>query len=194
MTRRQFVDHRADGDRAGRGGLDGQRLAKVSRLGRSGLGVARVAWAGACLAPALALAVGGTSLVAAMPMPFGGTTQHSWRTIASGGSTLGAGPSVGGGFTLVGTIGQHAPSGLGAITGPSGPSQVALTAGFWAAVGDAAGRSCPADFGSDGVVDGADLGTLLSNWGGEGDGDIDGNGVVDGADLGALLSAWGPCP
>ncbi|MFO0962075.1 MAG: hypothetical protein U0625_04125 [Phycisphaerales bacterium] len=53
---------------------------------------------------------------------------------------------------------------------------------------------CPADLDGNGVVDGADLGRLLGNWGGTGGGDIDGSGVVDGADLGLLLGAWGACP
>ena len=59
--------------------------------------------------------------------------------------------------------------------------------------------SCPADLNVDGVVDGFDLGTLLSAWGlpgspATGAGDLDGSGVVDGSDLGLLLSAWGTCP
>jgi len=57
---------------------------------------------------------------------------------------------------------------------------------------------CAADIDGNGVVDGADLGLLLSNWGTltqiGGTGDLDCNGVVDGADLGLLLTAWGPCP
>ena len=55
---------------------------------------------------------------------------------------------------------------------------------------------CEGDFNDDGVVDGADLGALLSAWG-PADGspaDLNGDGVVDGADLGILLSVWGPCP
>lgn len=48
----------------------------------------------------------------------------------------------------------------------------------------------PGDLNGDGVVNGADLGLLLSNWGGSGVGDLSGDGVVDGADLGLLLSAW----
>jgi hypothetical protein len=48
----------------------------------------------------------------------------------------------------------------------------------------------PGDLNGDGVVDGADLGLLLSNWGGSGVGDLTGDGLVDGADLGLLLSAW----
>jgi hypothetical protein len=54
----------------------------------------------------------------------------------------------------------------------------------------------PADLNCDGVVDGADLLILLSNWGECAEpencpGDITGDGVVDGADLLALLSDWG---
>ncbi|HMN95261.1 MAG TPA: hypothetical protein PKC43_03490 [Phycisphaerales bacterium] len=55
------------------------------------------------------------------------------------------------------------------------------------------GTPCPADLDGDGVVNGADLGILLGNWGVGGLGDLDGNGVVDGADLGLLLGSWGPC-
>lgn len=49
----------------------------------------------------------------------------------------------------------------------------------------------PADLNGDGVVDGADLGLLLVNWGKSGTGDINGDGIVDGADLGLLLQDWG---
>lgn len=48
----------------------------------------------------------------------------------------------------------------------------------------------PADLDCDQRVDGADLGLLLSNWGGAGSGDVDDSGQVDGADLGILLSSW----
>ena len=47
------------------------------------------------------------------------------------------------------------------------------------------------DLNGDGVVDGADLGILLNNWGGSGAGDVDGSGTVDGADLALILGAWG---
>ncbi len=53
---------------------------------------------------------------------------------------------------------------------------------------------CPADITLDGVIDGADLGELLLQWGGPGSADFDGSGQVDGADLGELLLAWGVCP
>ena len=56
--------------------------------------------------------------------------------------------------------------------------------------------ACPPspDLNGDGVVNGADLGILLTAWGSTGSGvtgDLNGDGVVDGADLGALISAWG---
>ena len=54
--------------------------------------------------------------------------------------------------------------------------------------------ACPADLNQDGVVDGADLGLLLSAWAGTGPADLDGSALVDGADLGLMLAAWGPCP
>ena len=57
--------------------------------------------------------------------------------------------------------------------------------------------ACPADIapiaGHDGVVNGNDLGVLLSSWGTSGPGDLNNDGTVNGLDLGLLLSAWGPC-
>jgi len=52
--------------------------------------------------------------------------------------------------------------------------------------------SLPEDLDGDGVVDGADLGALLSAWGrcGGCPADLNGDGAVDGADLGILLGAW----
>jgi hypothetical protein len=52
------------------------------------------------------------------------------------------------------------------------------------------------DLDASGVIDGADLGTLLANWGAsapDSAADIDGDGTVGGGDLGLLLSFWGPC-
>jgi len=54
-------------------------------------------------------------------------------------------------------------------------------------------QACAGDLDSNGIVDGADLGLLLGEWGFNGAGDLDGNGTIDGADLGILLAAWGPC-
>jgi len=53
------------------------------------------------------------------------------------------------------------------------------------------------DFNSDGLIDGADFGVALSNWGQscgderEVQGDFNGDCVVDGGDLGMILSVWG---
>lgn len=49
----------------------------------------------------------------------------------------------------------------------------------------------PGDLDGSGVVDAADLATLLSGWGTSGATDIDGNGTTDAADLSILLSNWG---
>jgi hypothetical protein len=57
-------------------------------------------------------------------------------------------------------------------------------------VPDACSRPSP-DLNGDGVVDGNDLGLLLSAWGpGSGPADLNRDGVVDGNDLGMLLGAW----
>ncbi len=47
------------------------------------------------------------------------------------------------------------------------------------------------DLNQDGQVDGVDLATLLSGWGGTSGGDVNGDGAVDGVDLAYLLSNWG---
>lgn len=53
---------------------------------------------------------------------------------------------------------------------------------------------CPADLSGDGVVDGADLGTLLGAWNtANAAADLNHDGIVDGADLGDLLGSWGDC-
>jgi hypothetical protein len=49
----------------------------------------------------------------------------------------------------------------------------------------------PGDLNNDGIVNGADLGILLSSWATfGGPADLNGDGFVDGADLGMLLSYW----
>ena len=55
---------------------------------------------------------------------------------------------------------------------------------------------CAGDLNLDGVVNGADLGLMLSGWGPCGSSclyDLNVDGVVNGADLGLLLAAWGAC-
>ncbi len=60
--------------------------------------------------------------------------------------------------------------------------------------------ACAADINHDGSVDGNDLGTLLTGWGGCQGGqttcpaDLNIDGVVDGQDLSRLIGAWGTCP
>ena len=46
------------------------------------------------------------------------------------------------------------------------------------------------DLNGDGLVNGADLGTLLGAWGTPGPGDLNGDGIVNGADLGIMLGEW----
>lgn len=53
-------------------------------------------------------------------------------------------------------------------------------------------QECPGDLNADRLVDGADLGLLLTAWGTP-DADLTGDGSTDGADLGLLISRWGGC-
>ncbi len=57
--------------------------------------------------------------------------------------------------------------------------------------------ACPADLapaGGNGIVDGADLAFVLSQWGAlGGPADLNHDGVVNGADLAVILGGWGPC-
>ncbi len=55
-------------------------------------------------------------------------------------------------------------------------------------------NNCPGDSNFDNVIDGADLGQLLADWGDMfSDSDLNGDGTIDGEDLGILLAKWGPC-
>lgn len=55
---------------------------------------------------------------------------------------------------------------------------------------------CPGDLNNDRSVNGADLGSMLSQWGqcGGCNADLDRNGSVEGGDIAVLLSGWGACP
>lgn len=71
-------------------------------------------------------------------------------------------------------------------------NQLGMTA-VLASGGGGSGSLSPYDSNMDGLVDGADLAPVLSNWNTEfGSGDFNGDCMVDSADLGLLLSAWGP--
>ena len=58
------------------------------------------------------------------------------------------------------------------------------------------GVGCTGDFNGDGLVNGSDMGLLLSVFGStdppEGT-DLNGDNYINGADLGLLFSAWGSC-
>jgi len=58
------------------------------------------------------------------------------------------------------------------------------------------GGGCFGDFNDDGVVNGADFGSLLAAWGPcpGCPADLNEDGDVNGADVGLLLSVWGACP
>ena len=61
---------------------------------------------------------------------------------------------------------------------------------IWNAVAPAPGLTDP-DINSDGVIDGADLGMLIADWGTTGpEADLNFDGIVDGGDLGKLLAYW----
>ena len=67
------------------------------------------------------------------------------------------------------------------------------------AVAAPASAQCTGDLTGNGIVDGADLGTILSYWGPRTQdptsiaSDLNGDGLINGADLGVLLASWGPC-
>lgn len=90
--------------------------------------------------------------------------------------------------------GRRPRLGLGRLA--AGAAALLAFAAADVAVGGGLGPThpCPADLTADGVVDGADLGVLISLWQSDAFGaDLDGNGIVNGADLGLLLGDWGPC-
>jgi hypothetical protein len=69
-------------------------------------------------------------------------------------------------------------------------------AGRWIDLGGNTVCDCVGDLNVDGVVNGADLGLMLSNWGPCGANcpyDLNDDGQINGADLGLVLSAWGVC-
>lgn len=89
------------------------------------------------------------------------------------------------GFLRVGRSRLNVPAGSAALATTDEVAPVALPP---------ASADCEADLNLDGQVDGADLSTLLSQWGTNSTADLDQNDTTDGADLAVLLSQWGPCP
>ncbi|MFO0963531.1 MAG: choice-of-anchor tandem repeat NxxGxxAF-containing protein [Phycisphaerales bacterium] len=121
---------------------------------------------------------------------------HGLRTLGRTGDTTFTGTPAEQ-ITLIGSTGVNGNSGN---TGISSTGWLVLRAADFTNQVYAVSRiflgsnPCPSDLNGDQVVDGADLGLLLGNWGNSGVGDIDGSGTVDGADLGLLLGGWGACP
>jgi hypothetical protein len=78
---------------------------------------------------------------------------------------------------------------------PTGATVAQVSSGYYtvaALIADAT-ANLSADINADGVVNGADLGVLLSTWGPAATGsptDLNGDGVVNGRDLGKLIEAW----
>lgn len=71
------------------------------------------------------------------------------------------------------------------------PSSNDIFAARVASDGTLGAAEAPAgDLNGDGLVNGIDLATLLSQWGGSGSGDLDGDGTIGGGDLATLLSGW----
>ena len=100
----------------------------------------------------------------------------------------GGGSSAGGDFSLDGTIGE-------VVAGPMAGGEFDVLSGSLQSEAPVCER---ADLNCDGIIDGADLGVMLLNWGpcpgtgaGSCQGDINHDGSVDGADLGQLLVNWG---
>ncbi len=110
----------------------------------------------------------------------------SWHTIDCGG-----GVSVGGGFELSGTIGQH-------DAGDMAAGEFTVVGGFWSGAGELdadPAPTCPADLNKDESVGVPDLLILIGSWGPceSCTADFDASGAVGVPDLISLLSAWGPC-
>jgi hypothetical protein len=104
------------------------------------------------------------------------------------------GPSTNsGGLRVVGASGCCILTGGTSICGNSPRN----ASGPFLIQGSATVCDCLADVTLDGVVNGGDLGVVLSAWGvasPNGAGDVNRDGFVDSSDLGQLLSAWGTCP
>ncbi len=88
-----------------------------------------------------------------------------------------------------------APSAI-AVSASGGTAALAAPNGDGLVLVDLGGEKtkCVGDFSGDGEVGPDDLATLLAQWGGPGDADLDESGDVGAPDLAILLAAWGDCP
>ncbi len=151
----------------------------ASATGRSsGTGMARATAAALLFAAVLGLTR------STLAQSTGRTDQQSVRMISSG-QAGGGGRSLGGAFSLEGTIGQTvaAPMSGGAFAMRSGFIPMCFT-------------DCElGDIDCDGSVNGSDLGILLLLFGPCPDpfscpGDLDNNGEVDSGDIGLMMVLW----
>jgi hypothetical protein len=149
----------------------------------------------------IAPAIGGGFWVAGFTAPSGlwlvsvnGTIDNYYPTFTSarGVWPLGNGQLLYTGGTRVQMINPNGGDEVEIVNNPGGPGNPPVSS-FRFLTPFTLPPACPADLDGDGLVDGADLGGLLSGWGAPGAADIDGSGAVDGSDLGIMLSAWGPC-
>ena len=147
-------------------------IADVSSAARCRIGIACALAATLALAGSASGQDGGSS-----------NFEISHATQAGGGGT-----SAGGDFSLDATIGE-------VVAGPMAGGEFDVVSGSLQPEAPVCER---ADFNCDGIIDGADLGVLLINWGpcpgtgaGSCQGDINNDGSVDGADMGVLLVHWG---
>jgi hypothetical protein len=100
-------------------------------------------------------------------------------------------PTFGGGVA----INDNGDIAFNAALTPVDDTQIEWGSGVYIAYADL-DKGIPGDLNDDGVVDGADLLILLSQWGKCDDpndcpADLNNDGTVDGADLLILLSNWG---
>jgi hypothetical protein len=150
----------------------------------------------------------------------GSYTPTTYSPVFQLNAALGSGISLGAGTYMI-TIGAMLSNANGdALAWTNGVADGSLpTTQCWATVGDVPSEwgtwsrvtdgtsgafiltgtlatACKGDVNGDGMINGADLGALLSAWGtcaAACPADINGDGKVNGADLGLLLSLWGPC-
>ena len=88
------------------------------------------------------------------------------------------------------TAGQNVIDGIGVVY----RDRIKAAIATWIAT--ACEETCTGDFNGDGLVDGSDIGLLLSEWGPCTTpciADLDEDGDVDGGDLGIFLANWGAC-
>ena len=112
------------------------------------------------------------------------TFGYNWWDMNPGGEELWLDPGEKTSLMYIHTLAPNYIEDAGTIT-------VELATGeSWSVFAPAPGQT-QADINGDGVVDGADLGMLIADWGTTGpEADLNFDGVVDGGDLGVLLAAW----